>query len=82
MDAIVVFIRCSFLDARGSPNWGFSRPSKDLATLRGARCLTYAHPHMRDVVLAVFHVTVVTAKLHGSGGVRAVMAQNLLHKQH
>jgi len=32
-------------------------------------------------VLAVVHLTIVTAKLCGSGGVRAVMAENLLLKQ-
>ena len=62
-------------------NWEFSRRIKDSATLRGARRLTYAHPHMRDLVLALFHLAVVTAKLCGSGGVRAVMAENLLLKQ-
>src|SRR5262245_29975385 len=36
---------------------------------------------MRDLVLAVVHLAVVTAKLCGSGGVRAVMAENLLLKQ-
>ena len=36
---------------------------------------------MRDLVLARFHLAVVTAKLYGSGGVRAVMAANLLLKQ-
>src|SRR5262245_32150650 len=35
---------------------------------------------MRDLVLAMFHLAVVTAKLCGSGGVRAVMAENLLLK--
>jgi hypothetical protein len=32
---------------------------------------------MRDLVLALFHLAVVTVKLCGSGGVRAVMAENL-----
>jgi putative transposase len=36
---------------------------------------------MRELVLALFHLAVVTAKLCGSGGVRAVMAENLLLKQ-
>ena len=36
---------------------------------------------MTDLVLAVVHLAVVTAKLCGSGGVRAVMAENLLLKQ-
>jgi hypothetical protein len=49
--------------------------------LRGARRLTYADPHMRNLLLALLHLAVVTAKLCGSGGVRAVMAENLLLKQ-
>jgi hypothetical protein len=36
---------------------------------------------MRNLLLAVFHLAAVTAKLCGSGGVRAVMAENLLLKQ-
>src|SRR5262245_42985750 len=35
---------------------------------------------MRDLVFAVFHLAVVTAKVCRSGGVRAVMAENLLLK--
>src|SRR5262249_36085329 len=35
---------------------------------------------MRDLVLALLHLAVVTAKLCGCGGVRAVMAENLLLK--
>jgi hypothetical protein len=49
--------------------------------LRGARRLTYADPHMRNLLLALLHLAVVTAMLCGSGGVRAVMAENLLLKQ-
>src|SRR3984893_16103323 len=33
---------------------------------------------MRNLLLALLHLAVVTAKLCGSGGVRAVMAENLL----
>jgi putative transposase len=36
---------------------------------------------MKDVLLAVLHLAVVSAKLCGRGGVRAVMAENLLLKQ-
>src|SRR3954451_9441812 len=36
---------------------------------------------MSNVVLALLHLAVRTAKLCGSGGVRAVMAENLLLKQ-
>ena len=47
----------------------------------GAQRLTYADPHMRNLLLALLRLVVVTAKLCGSGGVRAVMAENLLLKQ-
>src|SRR4051812_27264882 len=36
---------------------------------------------MRNVVLALLHLAVTTAKLCGTGGVPAVMAENLLLKQ-
>ena len=36
---------------------------------------------MKDLLLAVLHVAVMTAKLCGPGGVRAVIAENLLLKQ-
>jgi transposase InsO family protein len=36
---------------------------------------------MRDLVLALLHLAVLSAKLCGSGGVRAVIAENLLLKQ-
>jgi hypothetical protein len=49
--------------------------------LLGVSRLTYADPHMRDLLLALLHLAVVTAKLCGSGGVRAVMAENLLLKR-
>ena len=46
-----------------------------------ADSLTYAVPHMQDLLLALFHLIVVAAKLCGRGGVRAVIAENLLLKQ-
>ena len=49
--------------------------------MRGARRLSYADPQMRNLLLALLHLAVVTAKLCGPGGVRAVMAENLLLKQ-
>jgi len=49
--------------------------------LRGARRLSYADPQMRNLLLALLHLAVVTAKLCGAGGLRAVMAENLLLKQ-
>jgi hypothetical protein len=36
---------------------------------------------MRDLLLALLHLVVVTAKLCGSGGVRAVIAVNLVPAQ-
>ena len=36
---------------------------------------------MRDLLLALLHSAVMTAKLYGPGGVRAVVAKNLLLKQ-
>ena len=36
---------------------------------------------MTDLLLALLHVAVVTAKLCGTDGVRAVIAENLLLKQ-
>jgi hypothetical protein len=45
------------------------------------RHLPYADTRMKDVLLALLHLAVVSAKLCGSGGVRAVMAENLLLRQ-
>ena len=36
---------------------------------------------MKDLLLALLHLAVTTAKLVGPGGVRAVIAENLLLKQ-
>jgi hypothetical protein len=36
---------------------------------------------MRNLLLALLHLAMVTVKLCGAGGVRAVMAENLLLKQ-
>src|SRR5712671_7813999 len=36
---------------------------------------------MKHLLLTLFHLAVMTAKLCGSGGVRAVIAENLLLKQ-
>ena len=49
--------------------------------MRGARRLSYADRQMRDLLLTLLHLAVVTAKLFSAGGVRAVMAENLLLKQ-
>ena len=43
-------------------NWEFSRRIQDSATLLGAPRLTYADPHMRDLLLALLHLAVVSAK--------------------
>jgi hypothetical protein len=37
--------------------------------LRGARSLTYANARMSDLLLALLHLVVVTARLCGLGGV-------------
>src|ERR1700726_1500380 len=49
--------------------------------LRGARRLTYAGSRMKDLLLTLLHLAVMTAKLCGPGGVREVIAENLLLKQ-
>ena len=36
---------------------------------------------MKDLLLTLLHIAVVIAKLSGPGGVRAVIAENLLLKQ-
>src|SRR2546425_6330389 len=51
------------------------------ATLRGACCPTYAVSRMKDLLLTLLDLAVMTAKLCGPGGVRAVIAENLLLKQ-
>ena len=47
-----------------------------MAPASGLRCL-----RMTDLLLALLHLAVMTAKLCGPGGVRAVIAENLLLKQ-
>jgi putative transposase len=49
--------------------------------LRGARRLPYADARMRDLLLTLLNLAVMAAKLCGPGGVRAVIAENLLLKQ-
>jgi len=49
--------------------------------LRGARRLTDADSRMKDLLLTLLQLAVVTAKLCGPGGVRAVIAENLILKQ-
>ena len=49
--------------------------------MRGARRLPYADAHMRNLLLTLLHLTIVAARLCGPGGVRAVIAENLLLKQ-
>jgi putative transposase len=62
-------------------NCQFSRRIPDWATLHGARRLTYADSRMKDLLLTLLHLAVLTAKLGGPGGVRAVIAENLVLKQ-
>jgi hypothetical protein len=61
-------------------NCTFSRQFPDSTTLRGARSLSYADSHMKDFLLTLLHLAVMTAKLCGPGGVRAVIAENLVLK--
>ena len=49
--------------------------------LRTVGYLPYADALMKEVLLAVLHLAVMTARLCGPGGVRAVIAENLLLKQ-
>ena len=49
--------------------------------MRGARRLPYADAHMPNFLLTLLHLTVVTARICRPGGVRAVIAENLLLKQ-
>jgi hypothetical protein len=49
--------------------------------LRGTSRPTYADARVRNLILLLVHLVVATAKLCGPGGVRAVMAENLLLKQ-
>jgi putative transposase len=49
--------------------------------LPGARRLTYADVRMKNLLITLLHFAVVIAKLCGHGGVRAVIAENLVLKQ-
>ena len=49
--------------------------------MRGGRRSTYADARMRNVLPTLLHLVVMAAKLCGPGGVRAVIAENLLLKQ-
>jgi hypothetical protein len=49
--------------------------------LRGSAYLTYAVSRMKELLLTLLHLAVMTAKLCGRGGVRAVIAENLLKQQ-
>jgi putative transposase len=49
--------------------------------LRGTRRLSYADSRMKDLLLTLLDLAVTAAKLRGPGGVRAVIAENLLLKQ-
>ena len=46
--------------------------------MRGARRLTYADSRMKNLPLTLLHLAVMTVELCGPGGVRAVVAENLL----
>ena len=62
-------------------NCGFSHQFPDWTTLRGARRLAYADSRMKNLLLTLLHLAVMTAKLCGPGGVRAVIAENLMLNQ-
>ena len=49
--------------------------------LRGAWWLTYAVSDRKDFLFTLLHLAVMSAKVCGPGGVRAVIAENLLLKQ-
>ena len=51
------------------------------ATLLSASRLTCADAGMKALLLAALHLAVIAARLCGRGGVRAVMAENLLLRQ-
>jgi hypothetical protein len=42
---------------------------------------TYAASRLTHLLLTLLHLAVATAKLWGPGGVRAVIAENLVRKQ-
>ena len=56
-------------------------PLPDWATLRSTGRLAYADRRMKDSLLILLHLAVTIAKLCGPGGVRAVIAENLVLKQ-
>ena len=49
--------------------------------MRGTQRLSYADASMTTFLLALIHLAVVTATLCRPGGVRAVIAENLVLKQ-
>ena len=49
--------------------------------MRNTSHLPYADSRMKNVLLTVLHLAVMAAKLCGPGGVRAVIAENLVLKQ-
>ncbi len=48
--------------------------------MRGGRSLPYADAHMTSVLVTLLHLAVAVARVSGRGGVRAVIAENLLLK--
>ena len=49
--------------------------------MRRAGGLTYPDAHMKNLLLVLLHLAVTAAKLRGPGGVRGVIAENLVLKQ-
>ena len=49
--------------------------------MRGGRRLPYADAHMKNLLLTLLHLAIVAARLCGPGGLRSVIAENLLLRQ-
>ena len=55
--------------------------NRGLSNVARRQTLDYADARMRNILLTLLHLAVMAAKLCGPGGVRAVIAENLLLKQ-
>jgi hypothetical protein len=59
---------------------GILAPNPGLSNVARILDLPYADARMKNLLLTLMHVAVAVAKLCGPGGVRAVVAENLLLK--
>src|SRR5689334_7516460 len=59
----------------------FSPGMQDSPTLRASSGLPYSDARMKNLLLTLLHLAIVAARLCGPGGVRTVIAENLLLKQ-